>query len=298
MLVGVIMGGVSSEKEISMLTGEQILENLDKSKYEVVPIPIKTRYELIGKIKVIDFAFIALHGKFGEDGTIQSLLETFDIPYSGSGVLSSALCMDKDMSKEFMKAKGMKTPDWIMVKSIEEIDMNKVKKLKFPLIVKPNCGGSSIGMTVVKSEDELIAAVEDALKYDDDVMLEEYIKGTEITCSMLNGEMLPILSIKPKGEFFDYQSKYFEDGAVDKAIELPDELRKRVEDISIMCWKEFKLKAYGRIDIILKDDEIYVIEINTLPGMTRKSLVPRSAEEVGVNFSQLLDKIIDYSMKE
>lgn len=296
MKIGVIMGGISAEREVSLSTGMQIIENLDKVKYEVVPIPINSEYEFIDSVKSLEFAFIALHGKFGEDGRIQAILESLGIPFSGCGVLASALCMDKNISKKLFLSEGIKTPTWIIVKDENKIDYSIIENMGYPLIVKPNSGGSSIGTILAHSIEELKAGVCEALKYDDEIIIEEYIKGEEITCPILNGEVLPVISINPKSEFFNYSSKYDNDGAEEKIIELPRTLSEKVEEICLKCWDSFKLKVYARIDMIIKDDEIYVLEINTLPGMTKNSLFPKSANAYGLSFSQLLDKIVQYSL--
>ncbi len=298
MQIGVIMGGISAEKEVSLLTGKEIIENLDKDKYEVIPIPINSQYELIDSVKCLQFAFIALHGKFGEDGRIQAILESIGVPFSGCGVLASALCMDKNISKKLFITEGIKTPQWIIVKDENEVDYSIIENIGYPLIVKPNSGGSSIGTIKVNSKEELKEAVIEALKYDDEIIIEEYIKGEEITCCILNGEVLPIISINPKSEFFNYSSKYDKGGAEEKIIELPRTLREKVEEISLKCWDTFKLKVYARVDMIIKNEEVYVLEINTLPGMTENSLFPKSAAAYGLNFSQLLDKIVQYSLCE
>ena len=298
MQIGVIMGGISAEKEVSLLTGKEIIENLDKDKYEVIPIPINSQYELIDSVKCLQFAFIALHGKFGEDGRIQAILESIGVPFSGCGVLASALCMDKNISKKLFITEGIKTPQWIIVKDENEVDYSIIENIEYPLIVKPNSGGSSIGTIKVNSKEELKEAVIEALKYDDEIIIEEYIKGEEITCCILNGEVLPIISINPKSEFFNYSSKYDKGGAEEKIIELPRTLREKVEEISLKCWDTFKLKVYARVDMIIKNEEVYVLEINTLPGMTENSLFPKSAAAYGLNFSQLLDKIVQYSLCE
>ena len=298
MKIGVIMGGTSAEREVSLNTGKQIIENLDKVKYEVVPIPINSEYEFIDSVKSLEFAFIALHGKFGEDGRIQAILESLGIPFSGCGVLASALCMDKNISKKLFVSEGIKTPKWIIVKDENKIDYSIIENMGYPLIVKPNSGGSSIGTILAHSIDELKVGVCEALKYDDEIIIEEYIKGEEITCPILNGEVLPVISISPKSEIFNYSSKYDNDGAEEKIIKLPETLSKKVEEICLKCWDIFKLKVYARIDMIIKDDEIYVLEINTLPGMTKNSLFPKSANAYGLNFSQLLDKIVQYSLNK
>lgn len=298
MQVGVIMGGVSAEKEVSLMTGNQIIENLDKDKYEVIPIPINSQYELIDSVKCLQFAFIALHGNFGEDGRIQALLESIGVPFSGCGVLPSALCMDKNISKKLFITEGIKTPRWITVKDENKIDYSIIENIGYPLIVKPNSGGSSIGTIKVQLREELKAGVKEALKYDDEIIIEEYIEGEEITCCILNGEVLPIIAISPKSEIFNYNSKYTKGASEEKIIELPRFLKEKVEEISLKCWNTFKLKVYARIDMIIKDEEIYVLEINTLPGMTENSLFPKSAAAYGLNFSQLLDEIIEYSLIE
>lgn len=296
MKIGVIMGGISAEREVSLGTGKQISEKLDKDKYEVIPLSINSQNELIESVKGLEFAFIALHGKFGEDGTIQAILESMGIPFSGCGVLASALCMNKNICKKLFVAEGIKTPKWMIVKDENKINYSIIEDIGYPLIVKPNSGGSSIGTILANSIEELKKGVKEALKYDDEIIIEEYIKGEEITCSMLNGEMLPVLSIKPNSEFFNYSSKYDQDGAEEIIIELPEALREEVEEICLKCWDTFKLKAYARIDMIIRDEKVYVLEINTLPGMTENSLLPKSAAAFGLTFSQLLDKMIQYSL--
>lgn len=298
MQIGVVMGGVSTEKEISNLTGKYIIESLDKNKYEVLPIPINTKFELIDKIKCLEFAFIALHGNFGEDGKVQALLETMGVPYSGAGVLASSLCMDKNISKKILQGEGIKTPSWIRLYKNKDIDFENIKNVGYPLIVKPNSGGSSIGITIVRKDEELIKAVEEAFKFDEEILIEEYIEGEEITCCMLDGKVLPILSIETREEFFNYKAKYFEGGAEEKVANLSKKLKDKVESISKKCWDNFKLKVYGRIDMIIRENEVYVIEINTLPGMTKYSLFPKSAKAYGLSFSELLDNIIELSLRE
>jgi D-alanine-D-alanine ligase len=296
MKVGVIMGGVSSEREISLLTGKEICKYLNTEKYEVVEIRIDREEELSDKVKGIDFAFIALHGSFGEDGRVQAILENLRIPYSGSGVLSSALCMDKNLTKKLFKVEDILTPEWAMVTD-NNFSYDTVKALGFPMVVKPNNGGSSIGTFIVKSEEELRSAVSEALKYDKEVLIEEYLQGEEITCCILNGKLLPILGILPKGEFFNFSSKYDAGGAEEIIVSFPKDITEKIMEITEGCWKVFKLKSYARIDMIIKRGKIYVLEINTLPGMTANSLFPKSAQGCGISFSELLDKIIQYSLE-
>ncbi|MCX7694821.1 MAG: D-alanine--D-alanine ligase [Caloramator sp.] len=296
MKIGVIMGGISTEREISLKTGMEIANNLDKSKYEVIQIQIDKKEELIEKVKGIDFAFIALHGHFGEDGTVQGVLETLNIPYSGCNVLSSAICMDKDMTKRILSFGGLNTADWIIAKSID-FDLEKVKKMGYPLVVKPNSGGSSVATTIVNNENELMEAVKEALKYDTEVMIEEYIKGDEITCPILDGKMLPILAIKPKSAFFDYTSKYADGGADEFVVEFEKELQEKIEYMAVKTYDLLKCRVYARVDMIIKEGVPYILEVNTLPGMTKNSLFPKSAKAADISFSQLLDTIIEKSLE-
>lgn len=298
MKVGVIMGGVSSEREVSLMTGKEMMAHLDKSRYEVYPIEINDKRELISKTEGIDIALLALHGQYGEDGTVQGTLDSLGIPYTGSGVLSSSVCMDKDLSKKLLRYEGLITADWIMVNSMEELAAADVEGLGFPVVVKPNAGGSSVGTRIVRDANALASAVEEALRWDRSVMIEQLIEGEEITCPVMNGEMLPIVSIKPKSEFFDYTSKYEDGEADEQVIELPSELQQLVRAAALQCYKALKCRVYARIDIILKNDTPYILEVNTLPGLTKNSLLPRSAEAAGYSFSGLLDAIIEISLSE
>jgi D-alanine-D-alanine ligase len=299
MRVGVIMGGTSSERDISLLTGKEIFENLDKDKYEAATILINSKKELIEKAleEKIDFAFLALHGKFGEDGSAQAILEGLNISYSGSGILASSLCMDKDISKRLMLSEGINTAPWVTIRKNDEINYKVLEELGYPLVVKPVNGGSSIATNVVKDSEGIIDAVLSAFDFDDEVMIEKYVRGKEITCSVLDGKLLPIIEIKPSSEFFDYKSKYADKGSEETVIELEASLEKAVREICIKCWNLFKCDIYGRIDMIIENNKPYVLEINTLPGMTKNSLLPKSAKAANIDFKSLLDNIIRLSLK-
>lgn len=298
MKIGVIMGGISSERDISLKSGEQVIKNLNKDKYEeIIPIIINSKDEVIEKVKEIDFAFIALHGRFGEDGTIQGVLETMSIAYSGCGVLCSAICMNKGLTKRLLQSIGVNTASWITVKSKEDINYKKLKEIGYPVFIKPNNGGSSIATFFIKREDDVEEAVIKALNYDDEVIIEKYVKGQEITSFVLNGEVFPTVVIKAnKGEFFDYKSKYEENGANEEVSFLEKSLQEKINCISKKVWNLLGCKSYARIDMIISNNIPYVLEVNTLPGMTTASLIPKSAEARGYNFSELLDKIIEYSL--
>jgi D-alanine-D-alanine ligase len=298
MKVGVIMGGVSSEREVSLNSGREIANYFDKNKYEVLPIVIDKKDDVIAKVKDIDFAFIALHGKFGEDGIIQAVLETMDIPYSGCGPLTSGICMNKDITKKILKTAGVNTAEWLCVRSIEEIDYDYIDKMGYPVFVKPNSGGSSVATNLIKKKEDIENAVKVALEYDKEVMIERYIKGDEITCCILEGKMMPVIAIKPKSEFFDYTSKYADGGSDEIIVEFEQGLQKKVEEMALECWKVLKCNVYVRVDMIIQDGVPYILELNTLPGMTKNSLFPKSAKAVNMSFTELLDKITEVSLRE
>lgn len=297
MKVGVLMGGISSEREISLKSGEGVVKNIDSSKYEVVPVVINDAQDVFEKVKGIDFAFLALHGKFGEDGSVQSILHAMNIPYSGCGPMTSAICMDKDMTKKVLKAADLNTARWTVATSRDNINFIDIKEIGYPLFVKPNGGGSSVATAMVNSDEELIKAVEVALQYDKEVIIEEYIKGDEITCCVLDRKLYPIVAIKPKSEFFDFVSKYTSGGAEEIVVELEEELHKEVERLALGCWDALKCSVYVRVDMIIKEGKPYILELNTLPGMTAMSLFPKSVAEVGISYSDLITRIIEESLK-
>lgn len=292
------MGGISSEREISIQSGEAIIQNLDKEKYEVVPIRIDKKEDIITKVAGIDFALLALHGQFGEDGTVQAVLQTMGIPYSGCGPLSSAACMDKDMSKSLLKANNINTAPWINVKSVEEINYDEIEKMGYPVVVKPTHGGSSVATFIVKDKKDVENSVTEGFKWDTDVMIEKFIKGEEITCPILGNEMFPVVAIKPNAEFFDYTAKYSDGGADEFVIELEPELHKKIEKMAFDTYRALKCEVYSRVDFIITEDKTpYILEVNTLPGMTPNSLFPKSAKGKNISYSKLLDLIIEGSLK-
>lgn len=298
MKIGVIMGGISSEREISLQSGKSIVENIDKNKYEVVSIVIDKKEDIITKVEGIDFALLALHGQFGEDGTVQSVLQTLGIPYSGCGPLSSAMCMDKDITKTILESKGIRNAPWINLTKNDTIDLEKIKELGYPVVVKPTHGGSSVATFIVKEEKEIKKCVEEAFKWDTEVMIEKFIKGDEITCPVYGDKMLPVIAIKPKSEFFDFASKYQDGGAEEIVVELEAELHKEVEKMALATYKALKCEVYSRVDMIVTPDGVpYILEVNTLPGMTKNSLIPKSAAALNIDFTKLIDMIIEDSMK-
>lgn len=302
MKVGVIMGGISSEREISLNSGKSVLDKIDRDKYDVVEIVLNEKEDIITKVKdaKIDFALLALHGQFGEDGTVQSVLQTLEIPYSGCGSLSSALCMDKDMTKRILRFGNVRTADWTIAMSVSTIDYDAIEKMGYPVFVKPNSGGSSVATNLIKKKEDIEAAVVEALKYDKEVMIEQYIKGDEITCPVMGDKLYPVVAIRPKGEFFDVVSKYSsgDDAAEEFVIELEENLHKEVEFMALETYKLLKCSVYARVDMIVSNGVPYILEVNTLPGMTQTSLFPRSVAGAGIDYTAFIDLIIEGSLKE
>lgn len=298
MKIGVIMGGISSEREVSLSSGREILNHINFNGYEGVEIILDTKTDIFEKVKGIDFALLALHGKYGEDGTVQSILDSLEIPYSGCGMLSSALCMDKDLTKTVLRNHGVRTAEWFVVKNAADATKEMVEALGYPVVVKPNRGGSSVATFICTSYDEVVEGVKEGLKVDSEVMVEEFIKGDEITVPILDGEALPTLIIKPvKGGFFDYQSKYEDGGAEEVIIEYEEPLQSEINELALKTFSALKCDVYARVDFIVRDGVPYLLEINTLPGMTRTSLFPKSAKGIGLSYQGLLDRIIQSSLK-
>ncbi|MNZ36829.1 D-alanine--D-alanine ligase [compost metagenome] len=301
MRIGIIMGGVSSEWEVSLRTGQEMIRHLDPDRYTAVPIVINQRVDLIRQVQQaeIDLALLALHGQYGEDGTIQGALETLGIPYTGSGILASSLCMNKRLTKMLLTAAGVNTPTGLCWQRMDDYDPRAVERIGYPVIVKPNSGGSSIGIQLVHHETELLTAVQESFTLDQTILIEPYIQGMELTCSIIDGELLPIIGIRSThSEWFDYTAKYEVDGAEEKVIELAPATHQRVREAALASYRLLQCKVYARVDMILCQDIPYVLEVNTLPGMTAGSLLPKSAAAAGMSFTQLLDRMIACSLRE
>jgi len=302
--IALLSGGTSSEREVSLKSGDQVYEALDKKKYKVIRYDPETEINrLVADAPEIDAGLIVLHGHFGEDGTVQGLLDLLSIPYQGTGVLGSALAMNKIAAKKFYEKAGLPVPPYIALNRGEKIDPEKIAdQLGLPLIVKPVQGGSSIGMSIVKSTENLKHAIDIAFEQDNSILIETYIKGIEITGSIIGNEKLqslPIVEIIPgKGhEFFDYKAKY----TVDLTNEIcpariSDDLTKKAQEYAKIAHSALFCKGYSRTDMILKNNDIYILETNTIPGMTKTSLLPLAAATAGISFSKLLDILIELSL--
>ncbi len=302
--VAVLMGGPSSEHDISLKTGEMIAQNLNKKNFEVLPVKIRPDgtwpITIENLKKKTDVAFVALHGEYGEDGQVQSLLETFGIPYTGSNPVASALAMDKRKTSPILAQNGFLVPQALFIKKGDsKIDWASLKKWRLPVVVKPTDRGSSVGISIIKNLSHLGEAVNHALKYSDSLMIEQYIKGREVTCGVVevNGSSIPLLPteiIPKKGEFFDYASKY-EIGGSDE-ITPPNLPAKTIKSIQLAALRAHKLlgcSGMSRTDMILDNrGKMHVLEVNTIPGMTQTSLLPQGAAKMGIGFSHLLAMII------
>lgn len=279
--VAVLMGGESSEREVSLSSGKTVLQNLDKNKYDILAVDVPSELNKLLEWKP-DVALIILHGKGGEDGVIQGYLETNKIKYSGCGVLASAIGMDKMIFRKLMEGEGVLMP------KITDV---------VPCVVKPLNGGSSIGISIVTRQEDLSKAILEAKKFDENIVVEELIRGIEVTCGVLGDTVLPVVEIVPKNDFFDYEAKYT-DGMSQEICpaRLNVEMTKKVQGLALKVFKIIGGKGYGRVDMIIKDNLIYILEINTLPGMTPNSLLPREAKAAGISYPQLLDRIIQLAM--
>ncbi len=308
-VVALIAGGTSSERDVSLAGGDQIFEALDKNKYTVLRYdPRQDIDRLIKDAPRIDSAFVNLHGRFGEDGTIQGLLDLLGIPYQCSGVLGSALAANKLASKRIYAQAGLPVPPYVVVRKGDRSGpadwLRQLGDLKGPVVVKPVSGGSSIGMTIVSNTADLKPAVEAAWAYDDTVLLETYIKGVELTGGVIGNdtvEPLPVVEIIP-GEthlFFDYEAKYTP-GATREICpaEIDETLAATVRDYACRAHKALFCKGYSRTDMIAGDDDVFVLETNTIPGMVPTSLLPLAAAAAGISFAGLLDRLIELSLEK
>ena len=205
--------------------------------------------------------------------------------------------MDKNISKKIIRFEGVQTPDWIHLSNMEELKMEELNKIGFPLVVKPNSGGSSVGVKIVYDKEALKPAIAEVFNWDSEVIIEKLITGEEITCSILDGKLLPVISIRHQSEFFDYTSKYDDVATIEEVVQLPPETQTRVSLAAMTCYKALKCSVYARIDMMIKDGIPYVMEVNTLPGMTKNSLLPKSAQGAGIPYHKLLDLIIEHSLK-
>ncbi|MGC8852871.1 MAG: D-alanine--D-alanine ligase family protein [Hydrogenobacter sp.] len=283
----VLMGGKSQEREISLKTGDAILKALRELGHEAIPLDLDEN--LCQKLLELkpDKVFIALHGTYGEDGRVQGLLDILGIPYTGSGVLGSCLAMDKEITKKILAFHGIPVPKGVCVRRGESINWDK-----FPAIVKPADQGSSVGLHLVKGREELEMAVRKVLDISQKALIEEYIEGRDITVGILKDQVLPPLEVRPKRNIYDYESKYTK-GMSDYVFLEDDDLIKKLQDIALKVHKYLELKDISRIDFrVSKDGTPYVLEANTIPGMTELSLFPMMCMKMGIDFKSMVQMLI------
>jgi D-alanine-D-alanine ligase len=294
--VAVLLGGPSAEREISLLSGNAVLKALRERGVDAYPFDPAERNLLDLVSDGFARVFIALHGRFGEDGTVQGALETLRIPYTGSGVMASALAMDKWRTKLVWLASGIPTPRYRVVDAATDW-MSVVAELGLPLIVKPAREGSTIGITKVTSvdHDELRIAYEGASRHDRLVLVEEFVSGVELTASIVNGRALPLIRIEAPQGNYDYHNKYFSDETKYFCPSgIPEQLEQAIRRQSLAAFDVVGCSGWGRLDLILRDDESYsFLEVNTSPGMTGHSLVPMAARQAGTSFADLCIEILE-----
>jgi D-alanine-D-alanine ligase len=324
------MGGTSAERDVSIASGLRVADALRQRKHDVVTLdtargPLTTREEkaLLAKgnpvktsppsqeelakmaaetlpqmlralpsLKEADVVFLGLHGGYGEDGTIQALLDMAGIRYTGSGHLASALAMDKDLSKHLFRRAGVQTANWVMARRRENND-ETAAKLGMPVIVKPSKQGSTVGLSIVRKREELNDAVVEAFKFDDEVMIEQFVAGRELTVGILGDDPLPVGEIIPKHEIYDYECKYTP-GMAEEVFpaQIPSDRAKEAQDLALRAFHALKLRGCARIDFRMTDDgSLFCLEANTLPGMTQTSLIPQAAAAAGIQFPELCERI-------
>ncbi len=291
--IGVLMGGASSERSVSIKSGNAVISACNDLSYLTTKFIFKNNYEkLLDELKNHDIIFNALHGGIGENGNIQSWLDKNQIKYTGSGPKSSKLCMDKAKSKKLAQVIGVKTPDWELVNN-----PNALPSLELPYVIKPNEQGSTFGISIVQNEREIRPAIEKALKYDFNVIVEKYIEGKELTLPIVGEKALPIIEIIPSHNFYDYECKYSEGLS---HYECPANLNEiaaiKLKESTELLFRQLGCNIYARADYIMDKEGVpYFLEMNTLPGMTSTSLLPKSALADGISFNQLIKNIIELS---
>lgn len=290
----VLMGGLSAEREISLKTGNAVLKALLENGCNAVAVDVGHDLPVQLRDAQTEQAFICLHGRYGEDGTVQGLLEMMQIPYTGSGVMSSSVAMDKVVSKQILLYHGISTPDFVAYRDGEDRAALLERCRNFPLVVKPAREGSTIGITIAEDRCGLEEGLDLALELDELVLIEDFIKGDEVTVSVLNGVPLPIIKIVPKSGFYDYQSKYTP-GQTEYILPAPLDaaLYRRLQDTSVAACRALSCRGAARVDFMIREKEFFCLEVNTIPGMTATSLLPKAAAEAGLSFNELVMQILD-----
>ena len=293
--IAVLMGGPGSERDVSLATGRGVSKALRSLGPDVVDVDV--RDEDFQLPKDVDLAFLTIHGTFGEDGTLQKILEDRGISYTGEGVEGSRSAFEKFLTKEKFRAHNVVTAEW------EVIEVGQRPKIPVPLVVKPPCQGSTVGVVIVKNESELDSAIKEAGKYDRKLLVEKFLSGRELTIGILGDQALPILEIIPKGGFYDFTNKYpFLNPQAGGGAEhvcparIDEKKTAEIQELALRAFRALGLRVYGRVDVILSDSgEPFVLEVNTIPGMTKASLLPEAAAVAGIGYVDLCARIIALS---
>ncbi|MGH7966225.1 MAG: D-alanine--D-alanine ligase [Candidatus Binatia bacterium] len=288
--VGVLLGGLSAEQEISRLTGTAVCEALRARHYAVTPVELDADGTWIAQVRQMDVVFIALHGKFGEDGNVQGVLELLGVPYTGSGVLASALAMHKPVAKQVWQAHGLPTPPWQLI----EKDLPCQLTLSYPVVVKPSAEGSSVGVSIVRSAEAFPAALEAAFRYDPQALVETYVAGQEVTVGILGERTLGAMEVIAKGEFHSYEVKYTA-GREEFLLPapLPPTVYERVLSVALAAHRALGCSGYSRVDTrVNAQGEVFLLEVNSLPGLTTLSYLPRIAAYAGLAYGDLVEAIL------
>lgn len=299
--IAVLFGGDSAERDVSLQSGAAVLAGLKEAGLDVHPFDPSERSVMTLKEQGFDKIFIALHGRGGEDGTLQGVLELLGLPYTGSGVMASAIGMDKLRTKLLWQGAGLPVAPWVALTRTQFADglsqqtQRAIKALGLPLIVKPAREGSSVGMSRVEHADALVSALELAFEHDCEVLVEKWLSGPEFTVAMLGNDILPSIRIQPAGIFYDYEAKYLSDETQYFCpAGLSDEEEQLLGDLVRNAWNILDCSGWGRVDVMKDSDgQFYLLEVNTSPGMTSHSLVPMAARQAGMSFSQLVVRILE-----
>ena len=292
--VAVIFGGSSSEREVSIHTGLSVIEAISED-YDVHSIEIKDTYKnLSKKLFDIDIVFIALHGGYGEDGTLQKYFEKHQIKYTGSNSIASSIAMDKNKTKLIALNNEIPVLNWKIINRNSKYDL---KELKFPLIIKPNDGGSTIGLNYCEDKNNFKKTLEKSFESSKCLMVEEYIDAREISVPIVDGEVLPIIEIHPTGFLYDYDSKYKANGSsYTVPAKIQDSISREITNNALLIYNKIGCRHYARVDFLLSENNHYLLEINTLPGLTSTSLLPKSADYLGISYKNLINKIIQIGL--
>lgn len=302
--VALLAGGKSGEREVSLASGEGAREALESAGFEVTVLDPANKEDLKRLIsESFDVAFLCLHGKLGEDGTMQGFLEIVGIPYTGSGVWSSSLAMDKVKSKLHYRDAGIPTPPSLVVKAGDNVDLSQaINQLGSKCVVKPATEGSALGVFIVEGEAAVADAIKKALEIDKEVLIERYVKGTELTVAVLGNaetKALPIIEIVPKSDFYDFDSKYAPGGSQHICpAPLPEDITTYIQDLAVKAHQALGCCGVSRSDFILEEDgSCWILETNTLPGMTNTSLLPDAGRAAGISFPELCTKLVQFALE-